>query len=83
METLRIEEALKLLKEGALLTQNNRRYFFYDGKGIICLQNGSRFFLSEEDFKELYQKEILSLAQENNFEVDHLKDEEYYQRYRK
>lgn len=76
-----IKEALALLKDKEILyIQKNEAIFFAMPKDKILVKgNDIRYFLTEEEFTELFQKESFLIYENASFEsVDHQKDVEYY-----
>lgn len=76
-----IKEALALLKDKEILyIQKNEAIFFAMPKDKILVKgNDTRYFLTEDEFIELFQKESFLIYENASFEsVDHQKDAEYY-----
>ena len=77
-----IAEVLVYLKEGEILTENGTNRFVLRNGRISCYENGTRFSLELEEFKELYQKNSFYLYEET-VQIDEENDEAYYRYYRK
>ena len=83
MQKLRdINEAMAYLKEGEILTENGTNRFVLRDDRISCYENGTRFSLELDEFRELYQKNSFYLYEET-VQIDEDKDEAYYRYYRK
>lgn len=76
-----IKEAIMLLKDKEILyIQKNEMIFFAMPKDKILVKgNDIRYFLSEDEFIDLFQNEVFTVYENASFEsVDHQKDVEYY-----
>ncbi len=83
MQKLRdINEAMAYLKEGEILTENGTNRFVLREERISCYENGTRFSLDPDEFRELYQKNSFYLYEET-VQIDEDKDKAYYRYYRK
>lgn len=78
-----INEAIKILKEGAILTTNNNNHFIYKNEKFYHYFNGSLIKLDLNNFIEIYKKEVFYLYEENGTFIDDSKDEDYYRYYKK
>ena len=78
-----INEAIKMLKEGAILTTNNNNHFIYKNEKFYHYFNDSLIKLDLNNFIEIYKKEVFYLYEENGIFIDDSKDEDYYRYYKK
>jgi len=77
-----INEAINILKDGDLLTSNNKDLFLYRKDRIHHYKEGAHYSLSVEEFKILFEKYNFYIKEES-VEIDESKDEDYYRYYRK
>lgn len=78
-----IIETIKLLKEGQLLCRGKDDLFFYRKNKIYEYQNGNRFCFSLSQFQELFINDSFYITKQKTFEIDTLKDDDYYRNYHK
>ncbi|MBR0230368.1 MAG: hypothetical protein IJL94_03160 [Erysipelotrichaceae bacterium] len=71
-------EVLMYLKDQEIVISGNRTSFYLQNGQITAHNNGTRFTLTVEDFKELYGKEPFFLYKPDDSNVNAEKDEEYY-----
>ncbi len=71
-------EVLMYLKDQEIVISGNRTSFYLQNGQITAHNNGTRFTLTIEDFKELYGKEPFFLYKPDDSKIDAEKDDEYY-----
>lgn len=81
--TFNINEAIKYMKDNAIITSNGNDSFSMIDDFICYRFNGSSISLSVDDFIKLFKDTTFSLIENDSFTVDELKDKEYYEKYRK
>lgn len=74
---------LDYLKNKIILTTNGKNKFVYRKNRILCVQDGTSYSMSLDDFKEVYGKYTFYVFEDNSAEIDLTKDEAYYRYYKK
>lgn len=81
MDKLDLNQALKHIKDSeAVYIVNNSKptYFFFSNDMIQAVSPQSRFAMSIDLFRELYEKEVFYLYNNSEEGVDDQKDSDYY-----
>lgn len=76
-----IEEAYQKLKDGEILIAiiNNQTTFFKRQKDSILVNDKQKFLkLSVDNFFEIFKNEVFTIYQEDEGQIDVLKDVQYY-----
>lgn len=71
-------EVIDLLRSGDILLNEEGSIFKRGNKGVVIYQNGSRFHLTIDDFRQLYEHSTFFEYEDKTAFIDPLKDEEYY-----
>lgn len=77
-----INEALKYLKQGDIITCQGNDLFILKANKVACFVDGSNYSLNIPDFIDLYKNNTFYLYEES-VEIDLDKDEDYYRYYHK
>lgn len=77
-----INEAIRYLKEGEIVTSNGKDQFMIKNKKIHRYSEGSHYGLKLKDFIALYCHTDFYVYEEEVL-IDDKKDEEYYRYYKK
>ena len=77
-----IAEAVLLLKDGYVITKDNKDFFVYRNDRVHHYYDGNHYSLSVDEFIELYNKNSFFYYEETVV-VDETKDEDYYRYYKK
>ena len=72
-----IENAITLLKNQKLL-YSNKTYFVMKKQKVLIIGLNSKYYLSFEQFKELYKDSKFIVYEENEENFDFSRDDEYY-----
>lgn len=73
-----INAAIAYLKEGCIVKSSNNYVFRLLNEKIIGYNDFSRYVLSEQEFKLLYQEYKFYLLEDSETIIDSEKDKEYY-----
>lgn len=76
-----IDKAITYLKNQKILFTNhlsNKTYFIEKKQKVLVIGENSKYVLSYEQFKELFQEAKFIIYEENDETIDTLRDEEYY-----
>lgn len=76
-----IDKAIAYLKNQKILFTNhlsNKTYFVEKKKKILVIGENSKYVLSYEHFKELYNDAKFIIYEENDDTIDTTRDDEYY-----
>jgi len=76
-------QACAYLLQGQEICRGKNDIFFWDGKFIQERMNGNRYFFSWDNFLDLFSEEKFYVYREEDFEIDVLRDEEYYTKFPK
>ena len=77
-----MDEIIFALKQGDMLTCDGKDRFVYKKQRVYCYNQGTRFGMDLDEFKELYRKQVFYVYEEQ-IEIDEEKDEAYYRYYPK
>ena len=72
-----IDNAIVLLKNLKVL-YSSKTYFFMKKQKVLIVGLNSKYFLSFEQFKELYKDNKFIVYEENDENFDFSRDDEYY-----
>ncbi len=82
INSFNVKDALNILKNGGVvftIIKNEPSFFKYENSLIFSFNNKSSFYISTDDFIELYVLNSFYLYEENNEEtIDIARDNEYY-----
>lgn len=78
MQFSNFKEACDHLKNGGHLYTEDKSLIVKKKDSYAIYREGTRFYLKEEDFIELYKDSIFYLSNEKDIYIDMSKDEEYY-----
>ena len=72
-----IDNAIVLLKNLKVL-YSNKTYFVMKKQRVLIVGLNSKYFLSFEEFKDLYKENKFIVYEENDENFDFSRDDEYY-----
>ena len=70
--------SLDYLCSGGILINDAKTLFMKHPKGILVFNADSRYYLKEDEFKELFKEVSFWEYNNDDLKIDTLKDEEYY-----
>lgn len=80
-DIIKIDLAIEYLKNRVTLytiIDKNKIYFKGNQTNVRITNPNATYTISYNEFKNLYQKNVFFIYEETDFEIDALKDEQYY-----
>lgn len=80
-DIIKIDLAIEYLKNRVTLytiTDKNKIYLKGNQTNVRITNPNATYTISYNEFKNLYQKNVFFIYEETDFEIDALKDEQYY-----